>query len=282
MKKEPLIKLENVSYTFSARETGGAQKQALKNIELEIYPGEYVAILGHNGSGKSTLAKLCNALYEPTEGKVTVNGIPSDTEENGNLIRRDVGMVFQNPDNQLVATVVEDDVAFGPENLGIEPEEIRKRVDEALKSVGMYDERLRQPHTLSGGQKQRIAIAGVIAMAPKCIVLDESTAMLDPLGRREVLETVRRLNKENGITIILITHFMEEAAQADRVIILDDGCIVKDDKPQKIFADIASLHKYGLDAPASTVLCDELGLKKGVLTTDEAVMVIAEKLRRGL
>ena len=229
-------------------------------------------------SGKSTLAKLCNAIFEPTSGKVTVKGIVADSEEKADEIRRIVGMVFQNPDNQIVATIVEDDVAFGPENLGVEPKEIRRRVDEALKSVNMYEFRHREPHKLSGGQKQRVAIAGVIAMQTECIVLDEPTAMLDPMGRAEVMQTVKRLNKEMGITVVLVTHFMDEAVQADRVIVMDSGRIVMNGKPREIFSRVDALRSHGLDVPQSTELCHRLGIKEGVLSVDECVDELARLL----
>ena len=235
-------------------------------------------MLGHNGSGKSTLAKLCNAIYEPTKGVVEVKGIVADTEEKADEIRRIVGMVFQNPDNQIVATIVEDDVAFDPENLGIEPKEIRKRVDDALKSVNMYEFRHREPHKLSGGQKQRVAIAGVIAMQTECIVLDEPTAMLDPMGREEVMQTVKCLNKEMGITVVLVTHFMDEAVQADRVVVMDDGKVIMDGKPRDVFAQVKKLRSCGLDVPQSTELCHTLGIKEGVLDVDECVDEISRLL----
>ena len=228
-------------------------------------------MLGHNGSGKSTLAKMCNAILTPTEGEVTVEGMTTSDEENGDLIRRKVGMVFQNPDNQIVATIVEDDVAFGPENLGIEPSEIRRRVDESLKAVNMYDFRLKQPHNLSGGQKQRVAIAGVLAMRTDIIVLDEPTAMLDPVGRADVLATVHRLNRDYGITVIMVTHFMDEAVRADRVIVMNKGSIVLDGTPKTVFSNTAAIKSCGLDVPQSTELCSRLGIKKTVLTAEEAV-----------
>ena len=228
---ETFIKVENLSFAYDA-DTDSKAIPAVDNISLEIKKGEYVAILGHNGSGKSTFAKLLNFILEPTAGKITVDGIditsPDITDDDVYELRRKVGMVFQNPDNQLVATIVEEDVAFGPENLGIEPTEIRKRVDEALKTVGMTEYIHHEPHRLSGGQKQRIAIAGVIAMRPECMIFDESTAMLDPIGRREVMATIQKLNKEENITVINITHYMDEAAMADRVIIFNDGKFIID------------------------------------------------------
>lgn len=273
---EKIIEFENVSFVYDTDEEEQAEpKPALTDINLEIEKGEFVAVLGHNGSGKSTLAKLCNAIFEPTSGKVTVKGIVADSEEKADEIRRIVGMVFQNPDNQIVATIVEDDVAFGPENLGVEPKEIRRRVDEALKSVNMYEFRHREPHKLSGGQKQRVAIAGVIAMQTECIVLDEPTAMLDPMGRAEVMQTVKRLNKEMGITVVLVTHFMDEAVQADRVIVMDSGRIVMNGKPREIFSRVDALRSHGLDVPQSTELCHRLGIKEGVLSVDECVDELA-------
>ncbi len=276
---EKIIEFENVSFVYDTDEEEQAEpKPALTDINLEIEKGEFVAVLGHNGSGKSTLAKLCNAIFEPTSGKVTVKGIVADSEEKADEIRRIVGMVFQNPDNQIVATIVEDDVAFGPENLGVEPKEIRRRVDEALKSVNMYEFRHREPHKLSGGQKQRVAIAGVIAMQTECIVLDEPTAMLDPMGRAEVMQAVKRLNKEMGITVVLVTHFMDEAVQADRVIVMDSGRIVMNGKPREIFSRVDALRSHGLDVPQSTELCHRLGIKEGVLSVDECVDELARLL----
>lgn len=273
---EKIIEFENVTFAYETEEENAAvQFPALTDVSLAINKGEFVAVLGHNGSGKSTLAKLCNAILEPTKGKVTVKGIVPDTEEKADEVRRIVGMVFQNPDNQIVATIVEDDVAFGPENLGIEPAQIRKRVDDALKSVNMYEFRHREPHKLSGGQKQRVAIAGVIAMQTECIVLDEPTAMLDPKGREEVMQTVKRLNKEMGITVVLVTHFMDEAVQADRVVVVDGGKIVMNGKPREVFSNVEKLRSFGLDVPQSTELCHVLGIKEGVLDIDECVDEIA-------
>lgn len=273
---EKIIEFNNVTFMYDAEdeETGVASAPAVKGVTLAINRGEFVAVLGRNGSGKSTLAKLCNAIYEPYEGDVIVEGMNTREEENGDKIRRKVGMVFQNPDNQIVATIVEDDVAFGPENLGIEPKEIRRRVDEALKSVNMYEHRLRQPHNLSGGQKQRVAIAGVLAMQTDCIVLDEPTAMLDPVGRAEVLQTVKRLNKELGITVIMVTHFMDEAVEADRVVVMSSGEIVMDGTPQQVFSDIEKVRAYGLDVPQSTALCAALSIKENVLNAQQCVDVI--------
>ena len=251
---EQLIELKNVTFPYDGDDEEEKRQSALTDIDLTINKGEFVAVLGHNGSGKSTLAKLCNAVYEPTEGTVTVKGIVSGSEENDDKIRRVVGMVFQNPDNQIVATIVEDDVAFGPENLGIEPKEIRKRVDDALKSVNMYELRHREPHKLSGGQKQRVAIAGVLAMQTECIVLDEPTAMLDPMGRAEVMSTVHRLNKELGITVVLVTHFMEEAVGADRIVVMDSGRIVMDGTPAEGFSQEGKVRECELDITQPTAL----------------------------
>lgn len=275
---EKLIELKNVTFTYDGDDEEEKRQSALTDIDLTINKGEFVAVLGHNGSGKSTLAKLCNAVYEPTEGTVTVKGIVSGSEENDDKIRRVVGMVFQNPDNQIVATIVEDDVAFGPENLGIEPKEIRKRVDDALKSVNMYELRHREPHKLSGGQKQRVAIAGVLAMQTECIVLDEPTAMLDPMGRAEVMSTVHRLNKELGITVVLVTHFMEEAVGADRIVVMDSGRIVMDGTPAEVFSQADKVRECGLDIPQPTELCRLLGIGNAVLSVDECVERIAAML----
>lgn len=275
---EKLIELKNVTFTYDGDDEEEKRQSALTDIDLTINKGEFVAVLGHNGSGKSTLAKLCNAVYEPTEGTVTVKGIVSGSEENDDKIRRIVGMVFQNPDNQIVATIVEDDVAFGPENLGIEPKEIRKRVDDALKSVNMYELRHREPHKLSGGQKQRVAIAGVLAMQTECIVLDEPTAMLDPMGRAEVMSTIHRLNKELGITVVLVTHFMEEAVGADRIVVMDSGRIVMDGTPAEVFSQANKVRECGLDIPQPTELCRLLGLGNAVLSVDECVERIAAML----
>ena len=227
-----------------------------------------MAVLGHNGCGKSTVAKLVNGILVPTKGKVTVAGMDTADEDKTVDIRRNVGMVFQNPDNQIVATIVEDDVAFGPENLGVEPSKIRKAVDAALKAVGMYEFRKREPHRLSGGQKQRVAIAGVIAMNTKCIVMDEPTAMLDPQGRKEVIDTVMKLNKEFGITVILITHFMDEAVKADRVVVMDDGCIALDSTPKQVFRNVEKIKALGLDVPQATELVYRLR-KRGIKLPDD-------------
>lgn len=252
-----VIKIENLHYTYP-----GDDAESLKGVSLEIERGSFVAVLGHNGSGKSTLAKHLNAILLPTEGKVLIDGIDTADENNLLKIRSTVGMVFQNPDNQIVANVVEDDVAFAPENLGVEPAEIRERVDNALKAVDMYEFRLHAPHLLSGGQKQRVAIAGVIAMQPEVIVLDEPTAMLDPKGCREVIDTITKLCREKGITIVLITHHMSECIDADRLIVMSNGDVVADGTPQEVFSQVELMHSEGLAVPATTELMWQLN-KKG-------------------
>ena len=257
------IEFDSVTFAYAEDEENLSAENVMENLNLKIEKGDFVAVLGHNGCGKSTLAKLCNAILIPQQGKVYIDGIDTADEDKIYDIRQRVGMVFQNPDNQIVATIVEDDVAFGPENLGVEPSEIRKRVDEALKDVGMYDFRTFEPHKLSGGQKQRVAIAGIIAMKPDCIVLDEPTAMLDPRGRREVMNTVKRLNEEYGITVIFITHYMDEAVKANRVIVMDKGRIVLDGKPKEVFVNIDTLKNIGLDVPEATELTREL-IRKGI------------------
>ena len=248
-----IIKTENLTFSYPPDE-GKEPVQALRGVDLSIERGSFVVILGHNGSGKSTLAKHMNAVLLPGGGKVWVSGMDTADEEKLLEIRRKVGMVFQNPDNQIVANVVEEDVAFGPENLGVPTEEIQRRVAAALKAVGMEEFTLHAPHHLSGGQKQRVAIAGIIAMEPACIVLDEATAMLDPLGRREVLDTVKELNREKGITIVLITHHMDEAAMADRVVVMDDGKAVMDGRPEEVLARVEELQRIGLAAPHTVEL----------------------------
>ena len=248
-----IIKTGNLTFSYPPDE-GKEPVQALKGVDLSIARGSFTVILGHNGSGKSTLAKHMNAVLLPVGGKVWVDGMDTSDEDLLLEVRRRVGMVFQNPDNQIVANVVEEDVAFGPENLGVPTEEIQRRVAAALKAVGMEDFTLHAPHHLSGGQKQRIAIAGIIAMEPACIVLDESTAMLDPLGRREVLDTVRKLNREKGITIVLITHHMDEAAMADRVVVMDSGSVVMDGAPKEVLVRVEELRAIGLAAPHTVEL----------------------------
>ena len=252
-----IISVEHLAYTYpGVEDTPGVA--VFEDMNLTVDEGSFVAILGTNGCGKSTLAKHFNSILLPTGGKVYVCGIDTSNEERIMTVRRNVGMVFQNPDNQIVANVVEEDVAFGPENLGVSSPEIRRRVDQALKQVEMYEYREHAPHLLSGGQKQRVAIAGVIAMEPKCIVLDEPTAMLDPRGRREVIETIGRLNREKGITVVLITHHMDEAAKAQRVVVLDKGKVAADGTPQEVFSKVELLHSIGLAAPETVELCWEL------------------------
>ena len=266
---QPIIRTEALRYTYP-----GDVFETLHGIDLEIKEGSFVAVLGHNGSGKSTLAKLMNAILLPSSGKVYVDGIDTSDEARLLDVRRTVGMVFQNPDNQIVANVVEDDVAFAPENLGVEPAEIRRRVDGALRTVGMYEYRLHAPHLLSGGQKQRVAIAGVLAMQPRCVVLDEPTAMLDPVGRREVVATVTRLCREKGMTVMLITHHMAECIGADRLIVMSEGRIVADGTPREVFSQVELLRSEGLAVPATTELIYELRrdgfeLPLDALTVDE-------------
>ncbi len=257
MDKEIILSAEHLAFHYPTAE-GAEERWVFRDLDLSVEQGSFVAILGGNGCGKSTLAKHFNSILLPVGGKVYVAGMDSAQEDRLMAIRRTVGMVFQNPDNQIVANVVEEDVAFGPENLGIASPEIRNRVDKALRQVGMYEYRTHAPHLLSGGQKQRVAIAGVLAMEPKCIVLDEPTAMLDPRGRHEVLDTVQRLNREKGITVILITHHMDEAAKADRVVVLHKGKIAADGTPQRVFSQVALLHELGLSAPETVELCWEL------------------------
>ena len=282
-----IIKAEHLSFTYPGDEET-RPVQALKDVSFSIPEGSFTAILGHNGSGKSTLAKLLCMISLPDSGRRWIAGremtAADATEADILAARREVGMVFQNPDNQIVATIVEDDVAFGPENLGVDPSEIRRRVDDALKRVDMYDFRRFEPHNLSGGQKQRVAIAGVIAMQPACIVLDEPTAMLDPRGRKDVMETVKMLNREHGITVVLITHYMDEAAQADRVVVMDHGKVLLDGTPRQVFARGETLKQAGLDVPQATALAallqrDGLDVPADVLTVDELADAIAAAKR---
>ncbi|MEW9122265.1 MAG: energy-coupling factor transporter ATPase [Thermotaleaceae bacterium] len=278
---ENIIEIKDLIYEYKNEENEGVQ--ALKNVSLNIKQGEFLVVIGHNGSGKSTMAKHINALLLPSGGKVYVNELDTADEKNTWFIRQTAGMVFQNPDNQIVATVVEEDVAFGPENLGVHSKEIRSRVDEALKAVGMYDFRKKGPHLLSGGQKQRIAIAGVIAMKPKCIILDEPTAMLDPSGRKEVMETIRRLNREEGITIVHITHYMDEAVDADRVIVMEAGNQVLEGTPKEVFQQVEILKRLGLDVPQVTELAFQLKksgieISPDILTVDEMVVHLCQLL----
>ena len=273
-----IIRIENLHFRY-----GDSKEEVLKGIDLTVQQGEFVAVLGHNGSGKSTLAKHINAILLPTEGKVTVDGIDTADESRLYELRQTAGMVFQNPDNQIVSSVVEEDVAFALENLGVPYEEMRERVDEALKTVGMYDLRLHSPSQLSGGQKQRVAIAGVIAMQPKCLILDESTAMLDPQGRKEVLATVRRMNREHGMTVLLITHYMEEAAGCDRVVVMDGGSIIMDGMPEKVFSQVGRLKAVGLDVPQVTELAFELksagyDISPEIITGEECADALARLL----
>ena len=274
-----IIEVKDVVFRYE-----GEEDPVLNGASIEIEEGAFVVVLGHNGSGKSTLAKHLNGILIPDEGSVLVDGMDTRNEEKLLDIRRTVGMVFQNPDNQMVASVVEDDVAFAPENLGLPPAEIRARVDEALKLVDMYDYRLHAPHLLSGGQKQRVAIAGVIAMRPRCIVLDEPTAMLDPQGRHEVIGTIKRLCRENGITIVLITHHMNEAIDADRVYVMSNGKVVSQGTPKEVFSDVEALKKEGLTVPDTAELLYELKLAgfhfpDGTLTVEECAQAIAAALK---
>lgn len=275
------IECRDLHFSYS-----GESGEVLHGVDLDIEKGSFVALLGHNGCGKSTMAKLFNGMLVPTSGTVTVDGIDTAVEETQLDVRRRVGLVQQNPDNQLVAGIVEEDVAFGPENLGIEPAEIRRRVDAALKAVNMYEYRDHAPHKLSGGQKQRVAIAGVIAMETMCIVLDEPTAMLDPRGRQEVMDTIRYLNREKGITVILITHYMDEAVQADRVVVMDGGNILTDGDPRTVFALVELLKRHKLDVPQATELIYRLNaagcsISGTPLDEDECVKAIAEYLKLG-
>lgn len=280
---EVRIAAEHLSFHYTDEENKAASPEILKDLSLTLEPGTFAAVLGHNGCGKSTLAKHMNGILLPTGGKMWVAGMDTADETKLYEIRQRVGMVFQNPDNQIVATIVEEDAAFGPENLGLPPEEIRRRVDDALKAVGMYDYRMYAPSQLSGGQKQRVAIAGIIAMRPSCIVLDEPTAMLDPKGRREVMKTIRLLNRNYGITIVLITHYMEEAAQADRVIVMDEGNILLDDTPEEVFSHVEQMKQIGLDVPQVTELVYELRqagipLDSHIITEDACVQALLEQL----
>ena len=272
---DEMIKCTNVSFKYIKDSEGvKEEKYAVKNVNLEVKKGEFLVILGHNGSGKSTMAKHMNALVVPTEGTVIVDGFNTSEPENVWSIRSKAGMVFQNPDNQLVATIVEEDVAFGPENLGVEPSEIRKRVDESLEKVGMSKYKRHAPHLLSGGQKQRIAIAGILAIQPQCIIFDEPTAMLDPSGRRDVLNNIKYLNKNHGMTIVLITHYMDEAAQADRIIVMDGGNIMMEGTPREIFPQVERMKKIGLDVPQVTELAFEL--KKAGIDINEKILNVDE------
>ena len=276
---DEFVRFENAGFTYGKSET-----PALKNINMTIAKGEFVAVLGHNGSGKSTLAKLINCILVPTEGRVFTARLDTSDEANTFEIRRRAGMVFQNPDNQLVATVVEDDVAFAPENLGLPREEIRRRVDESLIAVGMYDHRDHTPATLSGGQKQRVAIAGVLAMEPECLIMDEATSMLDPVGRRDVTAIAHRLNEERGMTVLCVTHHMSEAVAADRVIVLKDGGILLDGTPREVFAQREKLAESGLTPPQPSQLADTLrdegfDIPAGILTAEECIAAVKALLK---
>jgi energy-coupling factor transport system ATP-binding protein len=279
-----IIKSKNLTFEYIRRDEEGnveAINRAVNEVNIDIKPGDFVAILGHNGSGKSTLAKHMNAILRPTEGDIWIDGHDAKDVERLWDIRRTAGMVFQNPDNQIIGTVVEEDVGFGPENIGISTPEIWERVDKGLKAVNMLKYRKHSPNKLSGGQKQRVAIAGIVAMHPKCIVLDEPTAMLDPNGRKEVIYTIEKLNKEEGVTVILITHYMEEVIGADKIYVMDQGSVVMDGTPREIFSRVEELKKYRLDVPQVTLLAEELKhsglqLSEGILTIDELVNEICQ------
>ena len=280
---EPILRTRDLHFSYPAAD--GAAALVLDGVDLTIEEGSFVAVLGHNGSGKSTLAKHLNAILLPSGGAVYVSGIPTTDEDRLLDIRRTVGMVFQNPDNQIVANVVEEDVAFAPENLGVPSDEIRRRVDDALKAVGMYEFREHAPHLLSGGQKQRVAIAGVIAMQPRCIVLDEPTAMLDPIGRADVLRTIKTLNRTRGVTVVLITHHMDEAAQADRLVVMARGKVVADGAPKEVFQDVEGLRAVGLTVPQTTELLWELRqeglpLPLDALSDEECAQALYDLLAR--
>ena len=274
---DSIISVKNVTYEYKNEDAYRGEEAvviAVKALSLEIERGSFTVILGHNGSGKSTLAKMLNGLNKPTSGDIFVDGINTKDEDREIEVKRKVGIVFQNPDNQIIASIVEEDVAFGPENLGVPPKEIKERVNDALKAVDMLEFKESTPHRLSGGQKQRIAIAGIIAMQPECLVLDEPTAMLDPKGRAEIIETLIRLNKEKGITVVLITHYMEEAQNADRVLVMNDGEIIADDVPKVIFSDVERLKRVGLDVPQTAELL--YNLKKNGFNVDTHALSIKE------
>ena len=293
-RNKAFIHVENLCFSYDEGE-GGEKTEVLHGINLDIEEGSFVAVLGHNGSGKSTLAKLLNMILLPDSGRIVIGGreITAELDDDEvSSVRRDIGMVFQNPDNQIVATIVEEDVAFGPENLGVPPEQIRQRVDAALGAVGMTEFARHSPHQLSGGQKQRVAIAGVIAMEPKCIIFDESTAMLDPQGRAEVMKTIKRLNREKQITVIHITHNMNEAIDADRVIVINDGSIFLDDEPRRVFSRLGELSSIGLDVPQVTELialltesgfrdADGKELPADIISEEEGARLIASVLGAG-
>ena len=280
---DDIIKAEDVYFSYSSTDDKNAAF-AVNGVTMNIHKGQFTAILGRNGSGKSTIAKHFNAILVADKGTVTVNGMDTADEDNLFAIRQFAGMVFQNPDNQIVSSVVEEDVAFALENLGVEPSEIRKRVDDALKAVSMYEYRLHSPNQLSGGQKQRIAIAGIIAMRPECIILDEPTAMLDPQGRKEVLDIIQRLNRDYGITAVLITHYMDEASKADRIIVMDNGKVIMDDIPKNIFSEVERVKSAGLDVPQVTELVYELNkcgfnLDKHIISEDECIEALEKMLK---
>lgn len=277
---QEMIKCENLVFKYTSHEEG-IEKYAINGVNLSVKKGEFLVVLGHNGSGKSTLAKQMNALLVPSEGVVYVDGLNTKDENNVWDVRTKAGMVFQNPDNQMVATIVEEDVAFGPENLGIDPKEIRKRVDDSLKKVGMIEYKRHAPHLLSGGQKQRVAIAGILAMQPQCIIFDEPTAMLDPSGRKEVINNIKEINKEYGITIVLITHYMDEAAEADRIVVMDDGKLILEGTPKDVFSQVELMKKIGLDVPQVTELSYELrkegiNLDSKIINVDEMVEALCQ------
>ncbi len=282
---DSFLKAESLHFSYiNDIEDPPVKTEVLKGIDLDIKKGEFVAVLGHNGSGKSTLAKCFNAINLPESGDAFVDGINTKDDDRLLDIRQKVGMVFQNPDNQIVATIVEEDVAFALENMGVAPDDIRRRVDDALKTVGMYEYREHAVHKLSGGQKQRVAIAGIIAMSPDCILLDEPTAMLDPAGRSEVMKTIKMLNREKNVTIVLITHYMEEAAQADRVVVIDSGEIIIDGKPKQVFSQVQTLRNLGLDVPQVTELCFELRkagveIPQDIITEEECVEALYALLK---
>ena len=269
-----IVEFHNVTFCYDADEGEQQPEPAIRDFTFNVKKGEFVAVLGHNGSGKSTVAKLSNSILIPNEGKVLVKGMDTADEDLSYEIRKTVGVVFQNPDNQIVASIVEEDVAFGPENLGLPREEIRKRVDDSLKAVGMYEYRHHEPHKLSGGQKQRVAIAGIIAMRPECIFLDEPTAMLDPQGRKEVMDTVIKLNKEYGMSVVFITHFMEEAVLADRVAVIDNSRLLLEGTPKEVFKQEDLLRSVGLDIPQITNLAREM--KKSGVKVDDSVLTLNE------
>lgn len=290
-KKFPFIRIEKLFFSYEDEESA-VRVPIIRGIDLDIEEGSFVAVLGHNGSGKSTLAKLLNMILVPDSGKIYIDGrditSPDLTDDDVIALRQDIGMVFQNPDNQIVATIVEEDVAFGPENMGVEPSEIRRRVDDALRIVGMSEFKKHSPHMLSGGQKQRVAIAGVIAMMPRCIIFDESTAMLDPSGRAEVMETIKTLNRDHGITVLHITHNMNEAIDADRVIVINDGEVFADDIPRRVFSRVEDLQRIGLDVPQVTELIYELkrsgfggaeALPDDIISEEEGAQALAAILK---